>query len=168
MTAVGIDHAALGRPPRRDLRLALAGTLSVLAGIGTSPCWQKGGFVVVCALVLGTWRRARVTEKSLLTCWTVGFFHLPHTSARLRQFTHIEIVHEPPVGVWEFLLFGPLGSLWAFVGERLFPGLSGSDQLWLNNEADDRHLAWQGHRQTDFETVLERLKLATGLPARVR
>lgn len=156
LTATGTEHSELGRPPRRDLRLGLLCTLSVLALVGTSPWWQKGGFVLVCALVLGTWRRTRVTEKSLLTRWTVVYFHLPHTSVRLRQLTYIEIVHEQPVGVWEFVLFGPLGFVWAFVGDRLCPGLSGSYQLWLNNDADDRRLAWQGHRQADFESVLER------------
>lgn len=162
------DLSRLGPPPRVALRVTAVLLLAALAVIGTTPRWQKLWFVLAMALLLGTWWRARVDAGSLRQQWTVAFVPLPATAVRLRRFDFIEIVYQAAVGGWEFVLFGPLAYLWAFFAERLFPGISGSYQLWLNNGSDERRLAWQGYRQEEFEAVLERLQLATGFAVRTR
>lgn len=125
-------------------------------------------FVIMTILVFGTYRRFRLTAKSLQTRWTVGFLDLQHTSARLKRFTFLEVKYEPPTGAGEFLLFGPLAFFWGWIVDFFFPWVGGAYQIWLNDEADRRVLAWQGNSEANYRRNLELIQSVTGLRHRMR
>ncbi len=128
--------------PSRGWRIGWMVALWTLAAIGSTPIAAKAGFAVTTLLLCGTYRRFRVTPNSLLQRWTVGFVNLSHKSFKLRRYSFIEVNYERPTGIMEFLMFGVFAILFGWIVDRCFPWVAGAYQIWLNNEADDRVLAW--------------------------
>jgi hypothetical protein len=153
----------LGPTPRRRVRIGIVGALWLLALISSVGWLTKLAFCLTTVVWFGTWRRYGVTDRSLIQQWTVGFIQLSTIRTSHRKFEFVEVVHQGQVGVWEFVLFGPFSFVYGFISEWLFPWLTGSYQLWLNNSSDERVLAWQGNSQEQFETNLAALQSATGL-----
>ena len=154
--------------PRRGLRIALLVTLWAVGFMGSNPVVAKIGFAVGTLLILGTYRRFRLTPKSLMQRWTVAFVNLPHRSFRLKKYSFLEVKYEPPTGVLELLMFGLFVLIYGWIVDRWFPWIGGAYQIWLNNEADQRALAWQGNSQAMYERNLERLQTVSGLRVQMR
>jgi hypothetical protein len=154
--------------PSRKWRLTVLMALWALALVGTTSWPARLGFVVSTAAVFGTWRRFRVSPKSLKQRWTVAFFDLPHQQWKLGRFTRLEVDYERQTGWTEFLLFGPMAFVYGFVIDRFFPWIGGTYQIWLNDETDRRVLAWQGNSQTLYEQNVDILKEISGLPITMR
>jgi hypothetical protein len=154
--------------PNRKRRLTVLIALWMLALIGTTSWPAKLGFVLSTAAVFGTYRRFRVSPKSLKQRWTVAFVDLPHQQWKLGRFTCLEVQYEGQTGIMEFLLFGPLAFLYGWVIDRFFPWIGGTYQIWLNDETDRRVLAWQGNSQSLYEKNIEILKEVSGLPITMR
>ena len=158
----------LGSPPRRGVRCAVCCALSALGVIGTAGWLPKLFFVATMILICGSWRRFKVGEKSTWNRWTIAFFDLPPVTAKYRQFEYIEIVHQEPTGIGEFLLFGPFALVFGWVVNKFAPGAAGSYELWLNTREDERALVWRGSSQEEFEAALEELQLASGMSTQTR
>jgi hypothetical protein len=154
--------------PSRAWRIGWIVALCALAFVGSAPWTAKGVFAVISVLVFGTYRRFRLTPKSILERWTIAFIDLPHRSQKWKKFTFLEVKYEQPTGMLEFLLFGPIAFFWGWIVDLCFPWMGGAYQIWFNNEADDRVLAWQGNRQAHYERNIELLESATGLRVRMR
>jgi hypothetical protein len=154
--------------PKRTLRIVLLILLWALALVGSTSWPSKIGFAVGTLLILGTYRRFRLTPKSLMERWTVAFVNLPHRSFRLKRYSFLEVKYEPPTGILELLLFGLFGFIYGWIVDRWLPWIGGAYQIWLNNEADQRALAWQGNSQAMYERNLEKLQAASGLRVQMR
>jgi hypothetical protein len=154
--------------PSRAWRMGWIVVLCGLAFIGRTPWTAKIVFAVLSVLVFGTYRRFRLTPKSVMERWTIAFIDLPHRSRKWQKCTFLEVKYESPTGMLEFLLFGPIAFFWGWIVDLCFPWMGGAYQIWFNNEADDRVLAWQGNRQVHYERNVELLESATGLRVRMR
>ena len=111
--------------PRRSVRIGLLIALWAIGFIGSTPWLSKIGFAVGTLLILGTYRRFRVTPKSLMQRWTIGFVNLPHQSFRLKKYSFLEVKYERQTGVLEFLLFGPVGFIFGWIVDRFLPWIGG-------------------------------------------
>lgn len=147
--------------PRKTWRIVVVVLLSALALIGSTGLVSKLLFILFIVLTCGTYREFRLGQKSLKERWTFGFVPLRHRSFKLKKFTKIEVVHEPPAGMLELLAFGGMGFVYGFIVDRLFPWIGGAYQIWLNNEGDDRVLAWQGNSHAHYTTNIDKLKEVT-------
>jgi hypothetical protein len=154
--------------PSRAWRIGWIVLLCGVALISRTPWTAKALFVVMSVLVFGTYRRFRLTPKSIMERWTVAFYDLPHRSRKWKKHTFLEVKYEAPTGALEFLLFGPIAFFWGWIVDFCFPWMGGAYQIWFNNEADDRVLAWQGNRQTHYRRNLEIIESITGLRVRMR
>ncbi|MCA9055251.1 MAG: hypothetical protein KDA75_15530 [Planctomycetaceae bacterium] len=158
----------LGSPPRKVVRIVVCAALSLFALIGSAGWAPKLFFVATMVVLCGSWRRFKFGEKSAWNRWTIGFVQLPARTVKYRQFDYIEIVHQQPTGIVEFVLFGPIAFLLGWVANTFAPGAAGSYQLWLNTLSDDRELVWQGSTQAEFEEALEALQLASEMRTKTR
>lgn len=158
----------LGSPPRKVVRIVVCVALSLFALIGTTAWGPKLFFVATMVVLCGSWRRFKFGEKSAWNRWTIGFVNFPAQTVKYRRYQYIEIVHQQPTGIVEFVLFGPIAFLFGWAANIFASGAAGSYQLWLNTVSDDRVLVWQGSTQAEFEEALEALQLASGMRTQTR
>lgn len=154
--------------PNRIARIVGVALLSALGALGSTPWMAKIGFMISMVLILGTFRRFQVTEKSLRHRWTVAFIDLPSKSWKHKRFTKIETRYSPATGILEFLIFGPLGFLFGWILDTFFSWVGGTYEIWLNDEVDNGVLAWQGNSQQLFEENVELLKTMVDVPVVAR
>jgi hypothetical protein len=154
--------------PGRRIRLLILVPLWILAAIGTTSWLEKLGFIAGTALMFGSYRRFEFTSKTLLQRWTIGFINLPPQKWKLRRFTRLQVEYDQPTGISEFLLFGPSAFLYGWLLDRFFPWIGGCYRIWLNDEVDERVLAWQWNSQSSFEANVDLLQSVTGLSVTCR
>ncbi|WP_145205381.1 hypothetical protein [Thalassoglobus polymorphus] len=154
--------------PNRSKRLVTWGVLSVVLLFAPIRWWDKLILIPLFGVVLGTYRRFRISPGALKQRWTIAFFDRPPLNFKLKRYTRIEVKYVAQTSAGEAMMFGLLGFLFGWILDAFFPWLGGTYQIWFVRGTDEQVLAWQGSSQVHYENNLETLKASSGLEAIVR
>jgi hypothetical protein len=154
--------------PNRTKRFILLAVLSILALIVGRHWGEKIGLVLGLPVLLGTYRRFRVSPGLLKQRWTIAFLDREPLTFKFKRYSRIEVKYAVQTSIGEILMFGFVALIFGWVLDTFFPWIGGTYQIWLTRSADEQVLAWQGNSQQHYEKNLAALVSATGLEVMVR
>jgi hypothetical protein len=155
---------AFAPDPRLKLRLALFAVIET-AGLVSHISWPgMAGYTVWTAVLLGSFRRARIVEAKLQRQTVLAFIPFRWKRWSLSRFTDIEFVYKPGLFIGWSLLIGPgAWIIWRTL-DWMFPFEFGAWQLRLRLVKGGKVIVWQGNSEKNFEKNLALLQANTGLP----
>ncbi|MBT5019484.1 hypothetical protein N8590_02520 [bacterium] len=154
--------------PKRHVRIVVWILLTLLALYCGRHWGEKIGVSLLIPLIIGTYRRFRVSPGMIKQRWTVAFIDRPPTSFKFSRYSRIEVTHAAQTTYGEMMMFGALAIIFGSILDNFFPWLGGSYQIWLTKGINEQVLAWQGNSETHFKENLEFLQSASGLEVMVR
>ena len=148
--------------PRLPLRIGIFAGLMLLLALSPGAWVPKLTGVLMISFLVGSYRESFIEDETLSVQLVVCFIPMKRKKYRLRKFSQIEIMLDPPAGWWTFFLFGPFQWIWSRVLDFAIPWFGGLYQLWLVSPKK-RVLVWQGCSDSDFENNLKELQTTTAL-----
>ncbi len=154
--------------PNRNKRFILLAVLSILALIVGRHWGERIGLVLALPVIIGTYRRFRVSPGLLKQRWTIAFIDREPITFKLKRYSRIEVKYATQTNVGEMMMFGFIAIIFGWVLDTFFPWIGGTYQIWLTRGIDEQVLAWQGNSQLHYEKNLATLVSSTGLEVMVR